>query len=535
MKTRVCVCLVVIAALRAGSAWGAIWSDGFESGDMSAWTSSTNITVAGSYDYGQGQPRSGDYLAVAPSSYGSVGASKTFDTALSSVGDEVGGYMSISGYNQYRTTHWALIFAQNEAGNALAWAGLKLEEIETDVWMAKLYAHYGSMLGDPSLARSEEVGWDIQVTPYTEWVKVSFKLVANAGGDVDGIAIYVNDQKLPLLYTDGWQSFKEIKSIKFGSGWGSALSGYDDFYAVGLGEPVTCAEVLAEGYSIPEDYNENCYVDVPDLAHMADDWLRCMDPADANNCEQPWVPPVVYEGRLAYRASAAPAMTINGILTEWPANDYDPCDPLASQWIAIDKVYFGTPFDVADAFMCLMYDAATDVVYGAVTVTDSDPVYIDGVDFSWPTQDNIELYIQGDPDNDTPLDPQGSYANAQQFAIGLATDESTTYTLWGDHPEYPAVGSNGETAPVGLEAAVVRTINGGSHDVVYEFKVVPYDNYDGLTGDGSGTVQTNLSPGAQFALDVVLSVASSGYGMLCPNEMPGKSANVDMYATVTCE
>ena len=181
------------------------------------------------------QERSGDYLASAPSSYGSVGATKTFGTALSDVDDEVGGYMSISAYSQYRTTQWALIFAQNEAGNAMAWAGLQLDPGSST---AKVYAHYGSMLGDPSTARSEAVGWDIQVNPYTEWVKVSFKLVANSGGDVDGIALYVNDQKLSLPYTDGWQSFKEIKSLKFGSGWGSALSGYDDFYAI-VPEPAT--------------------------------------------------------------------------------------------------------------------------------------------------------------------------------------------------------------------------------------------------------------------------------------------------------
>ena len=225
-----------VVLLMSGAGYG-MWSDGFESGDMSAWDpGSSNITVAGSYDYSQGQPRSGDYLAVAPSSYGSVGATKTFDTALSNVDDEVGGYMSISAYSQYRTTQWALIFAQNEAGNAIAWAGLQLNSASST---AKVYAHYGSMLGDPSGARSEAVGWDIQVTPYTEWVKVSFKLVANAGGDVDGMALYVNDQKLPLLYTDGWQSFKEIKRLKFGSGWGSALSGYDDFYAIP--EPATLA------------------------------------------------------------------------------------------------------------------------------------------------------------------------------------------------------------------------------------------------------------------------------------------------------
>jgi len=51
--------------------------------------------------------------------------------------------------------------------------------------------------------------------------------------------------------------------------------------------PTTCSEAIAMGYSLQFDFNDDCKVNIIDFAFFADDWLRCIDPNDAN-CEQPW-------------------------------------------------------------------------------------------------------------------------------------------------------------------------------------------------------------------------------------------------------
>ena len=51
--------------------------------------------------------------------------------------------------------------------------------------------------------------------------------------------------------------------------------------------PVTCAGALAEGYGIPGDLNEDCYIDINDLIMLVSDWLWCAEPSD-ENCEHLW-------------------------------------------------------------------------------------------------------------------------------------------------------------------------------------------------------------------------------------------------------
>ena len=447
MRTRVWLFLTVIAALSAGSSFGVTWSDGFESGDFSGWDStwSAQSPPAVVTSLPGLLPHSGSYMGrLGLDAYDQWGSGFSKDVGLTAVGDYVECYLGLS-------TDGADYPSQSVA----------LSVHSTNAYM-QVELH-----GDGTVHFQHDWQQDVYFVPNIpalqpgEWLYCRATIVPQGVSGAPGVVIYAEDPNgvsasVGNYYQGGgWEYCPNIMTVagRNGAGYGNFPGGFDDFLAAGESEPVTCAEAIAMGYRIPEDYNENCYVDVPDLAHVADDWLRCMDPADANNCEQPWNPPPVYAGRVAYRASAAPAMNIDGVLNEWPANDYNPGDPDASQWVAIDRTYYGFPFAVSDAFMCLMYDAATDVVYGAVTVTDSDPIYvdIDVAGFNWNTQDNIELYIQGDPDNDTPLDPRYDYENGQQFEIGLDADEATTYTLWGDDVAgYPAVGANGETMRCGI-------------------------------------------------------------------------------------
>jgi hypothetical protein len=91
-----------------------------------------------------------------------------------------------------------------------------------------------------------------------------------------------------------------------------------------------------------------------------------------------------------------------------------------------------------------------------------------------------------------------------------------------------------------MQAAVKRTEgpNEWQEHMVYEFKVVPYDNYGGFNSTTS--VQTDLFPGKVIGFDVCLDVfslnAGGAFGMLSPNLLgTSKSYDVRNFATVTCE
>jgi hypothetical protein len=52
--------------------------------------------------------------------------------------------------------------------------------------------------------------------------------------------------------------------------------------------PTTCQEALALGFGNPFDVVADCYVNLADLAVFAQNWLKCINPADPN-CEKPWL------------------------------------------------------------------------------------------------------------------------------------------------------------------------------------------------------------------------------------------------------
>lgn len=57
-----------------------------------------------------------------------------------------------------------------------------------------------------------------------------------------------------------------------------------------LTDPQDCNEAIAQGYTLPLDYNQNCYVDLPDLEYIITDWLKCIKPEN-QNCDHPWIIP----------------------------------------------------------------------------------------------------------------------------------------------------------------------------------------------------------------------------------------------------
>ena len=174
-----------------------------------------------------------------------------------------------------------------------------------------------------------------------------------------------------------------------------------------------------------------------------------------------------------------------------------------------------------------MYDADADMVYGAVIAHDFDPKYGWA---GWQGQDSIEVYIRGTDALADPCDPQGTWSMGQQFMIGLNADETTTFKLWPNGDDFTA-------HDPGLTAVAARIANGQyDHELIYEFALVPYDNYGNW--DASTTVQTDLYSGKKISYDVVLgnlSPFTATYSMRCANVQTGKAYDVNQYAVVTCE
>jgi hypothetical protein len=300
---------------------------------------------------------------------------------------------------------------------------------------------------------------------------------------------------------------------------------------------------LVPKYDVTGDIDNSNAVDFKDLKMMADEWLKCNDSSNPLCrdiiCSDPGA-----LGITAYTAyPVSGTVTLDGNLTEWPAFDYNPTSWCASHWVPLAKVYDGslntTPGqgDIENVFLCLMYDGSANVLYGAVIADDYDGSYFNcSSTYAWDGQDDLEIYVQGNRDNTTPTSPYGTWANGQQFVLGLCSDFTTTYELW---PDGVIVGGHTGETDCGFRGVVKRTTGADYLEhMVYEFKVVPYDNYGGL--NSTTTVQTDLYSGKQIGFDVVLSVSSPDdsfypYGMLCPNLLTGKAYNVTKYATVTCQ
>ena len=61
------------------------------------------------------------------------------------------------------------------------------------------------------------------------------------------------------------------------------MSGYDeDSVDVQLIYSGTCAELIADGYGLPADFNGDCNVSLADLALLGINWMQCNDPTNAS-------------------------------------------------------------------------------------------------------------------------------------------------------------------------------------------------------------------------------------------------------------
>jgi hypothetical protein len=244
----------VLFAVLPASVSGAIWSDGFESGDMSQWDSfSGNFApIAVQTSATASVPIEGSYMATVPtdpplSAYSySSSASKSFSPALTGV--------TLTGYMKKDSTQ--------PTGNARIGVNCPTAGHYIAVRFSgdSLYVDIG---GGQTTVNSGTFEVD-------EWVKVSIY----TGGEV--CRIYVNDVYVTTGYGVGWAS---IDGVYFG-GDGAPVGSVFDYFKIEAGEPNLeepddCV-ALRHGYSeyaLPYDLDRDCRIGFGDLMLMASLWL----------------------------------------------------------------------------------------------------------------------------------------------------------------------------------------------------------------------------------------------------------------------
>ena len=196
--------------------------------------------------------------------------------------------------------------------------------------------------------------------------------------------------------------------------------------------------------------------------------------------------------------------TVDGVLS---AGEWD-----RANWIPLDKIYFGTQIDLTNAAWAAMWDPSENVIYVAVTGTDTDHVM--HAYAGWDQQDGIELYINARNDNTNGFENMTTrkFDYAQQYLVGY--DPATT-SMWSN--------LGGNLLPSNTLPAVAFGLV--TNRVVYEFKVRPYDHFD--YDNVPNSTEVLLGHRLVIGLDVVMSsrTTDGSFVMLCENQMGGKFTN----------
>lgn len=292
MKTRFWLSLIMIAGLSTGFASAAVWSDGFESGDVSNWNpgwGGAAGSVVSSLNGGVLLPRSGNYMATtANDPYGSTGTSlwQTFATPLS--GYTLTAYMALTGVFPEASAGAAARIAVHASTGHFVSVIIKPNPTDPN--------HPVSTYGIVHFTtdHTEDGDWGApefpEGTPITvqpgEWLRVDLY------GGPEGMIMVIGGRYVvrnPYV-GGGWDAGHDIQSVWFGGSWGVIPGGYDDFIVTpGLPDeaPVSCEVAIERGYGFATDLNADCEVGLADVALFAQKWLDCVDPLNPN-CLTPW-------------------------------------------------------------------------------------------------------------------------------------------------------------------------------------------------------------------------------------------------------
>jgi hypothetical protein len=197
-------------------------------------------------------------------------------------------------------------------------------------------------------------------------------------------------------------------------------------------------------------------------------------------------------------------VVVDGNLSEWSEG---------VEWVRLDKIYYGSPNDVVEAWFALRWNDDANKVYAAVIAYDSDHVFLDEYVY-WDASDRLEVYSQGDAEGGSGY--VGTYDVAQQYYVAPnSTDGCWATWAWGE--------------PIGGDAGFEYAVTVSGDEIIYEVGVTQFDNYGGFSGGDTNV--TDLNVGSVVGFDLAVDTRwSEGFGMLSENLMTGKSGNADQFA-----
>ena len=195
---------------------------------------------------------------------------------------------------------------------------------------------------------------------------------------------------------------------------------------------------------------------------------------------------------------------VDGNVIDWSDN---------TEWMNIDKVYFGDPCDIIQAKFALRWNPGTDKLYVAVIIEDAKHVFTDGYQ-NWSASDRIELFSQGDAAGGNYIYLQDI---AQQYIMASDTKGGSWATLGFGEPNI---------SPTGFEYAV--KVKGDF--IIYEAGIKQFDNYGGISGGETVVTELNVDGVVRFDIAADTRWSSTGFGMLSENRMPNKFRIADNIA-----
>lgn len=277
------------------------------------------------------------------------------------------------------------------------------------------------------------------------------------------------------------------------------------------------------------DINKDCAVTMTDVDVMADEWLGCTEPTGIGCIKAT----LDLASTMNYNAPQSSSITVDGTLTDWSDAAWtdistDISDQLAVETNSKGVAPAGLPYagrkiatDVESAVYAVKWDDATDKLYLAVKVVDTQHNF-KPFDVADPcVYDRIDVYVQG-ANTGGEVDAL-NYATAQRYTVGADGLGGTWKTLAGD-PNAGAV--QGITA--------VTTVSGD--EILYEVAITPYDSFAGRTG--GAVTPTALTNGKVVKFDVTVASRYAStyydYGMLAANLKQLKWSAIDSWNMVTC-
>jgi hypothetical protein len=178
-------------------------------------------------------------------------------------------------------------------------------------------------------------------------------------------------------------------------------------------------------------------------------------------------------------------------------------------WLDLDEVYYGDPLDLSNAKWAAMWSPDTNLIYVAVTGTDTVHIFGDSYgELAWNKYDLMEVYVDvGNSDIQVYyVDGNTVREPAHQWMCGNDNNDGSWVVLpeENEHPD--------NNLPEEIRPTLVTSIDGNV--LTYELAIPPYEWIGWLTDNTMNLME--LETDMRIGLDVIMSSKSSTkFGMLC--------------------